>query len=178
MKLSYRIACYLFAFFVSATALAQGTSPAVTVLPIDTIVVARGGNAPLNIELKVNKGFHVNSNKPNDELLLPTVVHLNPPEGLMILNTQYPVGEQLALPFMGNDKLSVYSGNFAVTAEVRVPKSAALGTLRVHGEVKYQACDNRQCFPPKTAPLEFDVKVVKPKAVKKSTYTAASPHIR
>jgi hypothetical protein len=152
MKLSCRIACYLFAFFVSATALAQGTSPAVTVLPIDTIVVARGGNAPLNIELKVNKGFHVNSNKP--------------------------VGEQLALPFMGNDKLSVYSGNFAVTAEVRVPKSAALGTLRVHGEVKYQACDNRQCFPPKTAPLEFDVKVVKPKAVKKSTYTAASPHIR
>ncbi len=81
------------------------------------------------------------------------------------------------MPFAGNDKLSVYSGNFAVTAEVRVPKSAALGTQRVHGEVRYQACDNRQCFPPKTTPLEFDVKVVRPAAKKKSTYTAASPHI-
>jgi len=77
---------------------------------------------------------------------------------------------------MGKETLSVYSGNFDITADVRIQKSAALGTLRVHGEVKYQACDNRQCFPPKTTPLEFDVRVVKPKA-RKSTYTPASPHI-
>jgi hypothetical protein len=178
MKLSYRIATSLLALLVSATALAQGSSPSITVLPLDTIVVARGGKAPLHIALQVNKGFHVNSNKPNDELLLPTVVHLNPPQGIMIVNTQYPAGEQLALPFMGNDKLSVYSGNFEVRAEVRIPKSAALGTQRVHGEVKYQACDNRQCFPPKSTPLEFDVRVVKAVAKKISTHTPASPHIR
>ncbi|MGA3125131.1 MAG: protein-disulfide reductase DsbD domain-containing protein [Candidatus Korobacteraceae bacterium] len=176
MKLSHLAALALLAVSAPATALAQGSSPALTVAPIDTVVVTRGGKAVLNIELQVNKGFHVNSNKPNDELLLPTVVHLNPPQGIMIVNIQYPEGEQLALPFMGNDKLSVYTGSFAITAAVRVPKSAMPGTLRVHGEVKYQACDNRQCFPPKTTPLEFDVRVVKP-VVKKSTYTAASPHI-
>lgn len=128
--------------------------------------------------MQVNRGFHVNSNKPNDELLLPTVVHLNPPQGIMIVNIQYPEGEQLALPFMGKDKLSVYTGDFAVTADVRIPKSAALGTLRVHGEVKYQACDNRQCFPPKTTPLEFDVRVVRPTVKKQSSYTPESPHVR
>jgi Disulphide bond corrector protein DsbC len=158
-------------------ALAQGSSPLVSVTPIDTIVVARGGTAPLNIALRVNKGFHVNSNRPNDELLLPTVVHLSPPEGIIFMNIAYPEAEELALPFAGKDKLSVYSGSFEVTAEVRIPKAAALGTQRVHGEVKYQACDNRQCFPPKTAPLEFDVTVVKPK-VKIHPYTPASPHIR
>src|ERR1700681_2315062 len=126
MKITHRIALSFLALFVSATALAQGSSPSVTVLPIGTVVVARGGRAPLNIELQVNKGFHVNSNKPNDELLLPTVVHLNPPEGIMIMNIQYPEAEQLALPFMGNDKLSVYSGHVTVSAEVRIPKSAAL----------------------------------------------------
>ena len=62
---------------------------------------SRGGKAPLDIALQVNKGFHVNSNKPNDELLLPTVVHLNPPQGIMIVNIQYPEGEQLALAFHG-----------------------------------------------------------------------------
>jgi len=178
MKLTYRIALGFLALLVSTSALAQGSSPVVTVAPIPKIVVARGGKAPLNIELQVNKGFHVNSNKPLDELLLPTVVRLNPPDGIMIMNIHYPEGEQLALAFMGNDKLSVYSGNFVVTAEVRIPRTAALGTLRVHGEVKYQACDNRQCFPPKSAPLEFDVRVVKAAAKKKSTYTPASPHIR
>jgi DsbC/DsbD-like thiol-disulfide interchange protein len=177
MKLSNCIALSFFVILLSAPALAQGSSPAITVFPIDTVVVARGGKAPLHITLQVNRGFHVNSNKPNDELLLPTVVHLNPPQGIMILNMQYPAGEQLALPFMGNDKLSVYSGNFAVEAEVRIPKSTALGTQRIHGEVKYQACDNRQCFPPKTAPLEFDVKVAKPAVKKKVAYNPASPHI-
>lgn len=175
MKLSHLIANSL-VLLCATVALAQGSSPTVSVAPIGTIVVVRGGKAPLNIALRVNRGFHVNSNKPNDELLLPTVVHLNPPQGIMILNIQYPEGEQLSLPFMGKDALSVYSGTFAVNAEVRIPKASPLGTLRVHGEVKYQACDNRQCFPPKSTPLEFDVKVVKP-AVKKSTYTAASPHI-
>jgi hypothetical protein len=177
MKVIHRLALCSLALFVSATALAQGTSPSVSVAPIRTIVVTRGSKAPLNVEMQVNKGFHVNSNKPLDELLLPTVVHLSPPEGIMIMNVRYPEGEQLALAFMGSDKLSVYSGPFVVTAEVRVPKTAALGTQRVHGEVKYQACDNRQCFPPKSTPLEFDVKVVKPVVKKKSSYTPASPHI-
>ena len=172
MKLSHYVVGLFALLILSATALAQGSSPLVTVQPIDTIVVARGGKAPLNIALRINKGFHINSNKPNNEFLMPTTVHLNPPEGIMIVNVHYPVGEQLALPFMGNEKLSVYSGNFEVRTQVRVPKSAALGTLRVHGDVKYQACDNRQCFPPKTTPLEFDVTVVK------STHTSASPRIR
>ncbi len=178
MKLSSRISISLALLFCAATALAQGSSPAITVLPIEAPVVARGHKVPLRISLQVNKGFHVNSNKPNDELLMPTVVHLNPPDGIMIMNIQYPAGEQLALPFMGNDKLSVYSGNFAVNAEVRVPTTAALGTFRAHGEVKYQACDNRQCFPPKSVPLEFDVRVVKAAVKKRSNYTPASPHIR
>ena len=82
------------------------------------------------------------------------------------MDIAYPEAEDLALPFAGHEKLSVYSGDFEVTAEVRVPKSAAIGTQRVHGQVRYQACDNRQCFPPKTTSLEFDVKVVRPKVTK------------
>jgi len=177
MKLTQRIALSLLALFISVTALAQGSSPSLSVAPVPTIVVARGSKAPFSVEMQVNKGFHVNSNKPLDELLMPTVVHLSPPEGIMIMNVKYPEAEQLALPFMGNDKLSVYSGHFVVTAEVRIPKAAPVGTQRVRGEVKYQACDNRQCFPPKSTPLEFDVKVVKAAVKKKSTYNPASPHI-
>lgn len=160
----------------ATAAVAQSAAPSVSVVPIPTMVIKRGGKAPLYIDLQVNRGFHINSNKPNDELLLPTVVHLDPPQGILIVNVQYPEGQNLALPMIGNEKLSVYSGTFEVKAEVRIPSSAPLGTQRVHGNVKYQACNNRQCFPPKTTPLEFDVKVVRPKT-KVNTYTAASPHI-
>jgi hypothetical protein len=177
MKLTYRIAICFLAVLMPVAALAQGSAPSLSVAPIPTVVAARGSKAALSVEMQVNRGFHVNSNKPLDELLMPTVVHLNPPEGIMIMNVKYPEAELLALPFMGNDKLSVYSGHFVVTAEVRIPKAAPLGTQRVRGEVKYQACDNRQCFPPKSTALEFDVKVVRGAAKKTSTYTPASPHI-
>jgi len=148
------------------------------VAPISPVKVVRGGKAPLDIALRVNQGFHVNSNKPNDELLLPTLVQLDPPEGIMIARLAYPEAEQLALPFAGPEKLSVYSGDFQVTAEVRVLRSAPLGTQRVRGQVRYQACDNRRCFPPKTAPVQFDVTVVAPPTAARHTYTPASPHIR
>jgi cytochrome c biogenesis DsbD-like protein len=167
-----------FVVLCACAAFAQSSSPLITVAPISTITVVRGGKAALDIPLRVNQGFHVNSNHPNDELLLPTIVHLDPPEGIMIAGVEYPQAEQMALPFAGEEKLSVFSGDIDVTAEVRVLKSAPLGTQRVHGQVRYQACDNRRCFPPKTAPVEFDVKVISPPKVKRHTFTPASPHIR
>jgi DsbC/DsbD-like thiol-disulfide interchange protein len=155
----------------------QHSGPRVTVAPIAAVVVARGGKAPLDIALRINRGYHINSNRPHDDLLLPTVVYLDPPEGIEILKIAYPQAEELAAPF-ANQKLSVYSGEFEVTAEVRVPRSAALGTQRVRGQVRYQACDNRQCFPPKTTPIEFDVRVVRGRSARRHSYTPASPHIR
>lgn len=177
MKLAHSVA-FVLALFCASAVFAQQAAPSVSVAPIPTMVIARGSKRPLHIEARVNRGFHINSNKPNDELLLPTVVHLDPPQGIMIVNVQYPEGAQLSLPMLGNEKLSVYSGIFVVSADVRIPSTAPLGTQRVRGSLKYQACDNRQCFPPKIAPLEFDVKVVRPKVKHRSTYTAASPHIR
>jgi hypothetical protein len=178
MKLLSHCLAALLLMACASSALAQGSTPLVTVAPIAELAVARGGKHALDIALRVNRGFHVNSNHPNDELLLPTVVHLDPPEGIMVARVVYPEAQELALPFAGNDKLSVYSGDFEVTAEVRVAKSAPLGTQRVHGQVRYQACDNRRCFPPKTTQLEFDVKVIAPPRLKRHTYTPASPHIR
>ena len=177
LRSSMFCAAALCALFCCASALGQSSHPSkpteglpgtpssgpvVTSASIAEIVVPRGGKAPVEIALRVNRGFHINSHQPNDELLLPTVVHLDPPEGITIMNIAYPEAQEVALPF-ATQKLSVYSGSFAVTAEVRAHKWVTLGTQRVRGEVRYQACNNRQCFPPKTTPLQFDVTVVRKK---------------
>jgi hypothetical protein len=144
--------------------LAQKRGPQLTVAPIDTITVARGGKAQLTLQLELNRGFHVNSHRPSEDYLLPTTVSLSPQEGIMIVKIAYPQGEVMKFHFAGSDHLSVYSGRFQVTAEVRARRDAALGRQRVHGEVRYQACDDHQCFPPKSTPLHFDVLVVRPKS--------------
>jgi len=158
----------LVAALCSSPALAQwsehASRPQLTVEPIDTIQVARGGTAPLTIAMRVAPGFHINSHQPNQDYLLPTIVHLDPPEGIMIVNIAYPEAEERAMPFANGEKLSVYAGGFVVTADVRVSKTAPYGRLRVHGKVRYQACDQLQCFPPRTEPLQFDVRIVRRKA--------------
>ena len=48
----------------------------------------------------------------------------------------------------------------------------------MHGELKFQACNDRQCFPPKTTPVDFDVKVAKGAGTKSHRKSAQSPHIK
>ncbi len=165
---------------VPAAALAQGSSPTVTrgSHRHHRRHPRRQGSARTS-RLRVNRGFHVNSNKPNDELLLPTVVHLNPPRGNH--DHEHPVSRRASN--WRCPSWAMTSSAFTRETSRSPPRCAFRSRPRSApsastAKCEYQACDNRQCFPPKTTPLEFDVKVVKPAVKKKSTYTPASPHIR
>lgn len=172
------LAAVLCALPAAAQFRVRASRPHLSVAPIPAIRVERGRSAPLTIDLRVNRGFHINSHTPNQDFLLPTVVHLDPPDGIMIVNIAYPEARELMLPFAGKDKMSVYSGSFEITADVRASRTAAYGRFRVHGAVRYQACDHRQCYPPRTAPLAFDVRVVRHHRHRHHRYTRARSHIR
>lgn len=150
------------AFAIGASA--QGGGPNVSQLPPPTVMVAPGHTAHVTLKFRVADYFHINSHKPLDELLLPTEVKLSPPTEIMVSNVIYPEGHMLSLPFAPDSKLSVYSGDFDVNATVRAAQNMPTGTFRIHGELKFQACSDRQCFPPKTTPIAFDVKIAKAKA--------------
>jgi hypothetical protein len=169
------------ALLTSALAFAQkpATVHRVTAAPIDDVSVKQGGSTPVELQFRVSPGYHINSNKPKSELLLPTVVSLSVPTNVSVAKVKYPAGEELAFPFSPDEKLSVYTGDFTVHAIVAAAKATPQGTYRVHGNLRYQACDNRACYPPTTIPLSFDVKVAK--GTSSSTHTrrnpAQSPHV-
>ncbi len=166
-------------FASAAFAQQPSNGPSVSVVGSPEVVVKSGGTATAKLTFRVNPGFHVNSNKPNSELLIPTTLKLSPPSEVMIANITYPAGEQITFPFSPDEKLSVYSGDFHVTALVRTAKGTPTGRFRVHGEIKFQACNDRQCFPPKSTPIEFDVAVQKSAAAGKHRRNPAqSPHIK
>jgi len=153
-------------------------TPSVTMAPADPIAVAPGKQAKLELDFRVQAGFHINSNQPKNGLMLPTTLRLSPPTNIMIGKVSYPSGEDLSFDFLPGEKFNVYTGDFAVTALVTPAQSVSAGTYRVHGTLKYQACDNRQCYPPKEVPVAFDVRVrrAKPRA-SSSPNPAQSPHI-
>lgn len=135
--------------------------------------------APSEVELHftVKPGFHINSNKPNSDLLIPTVLKLEPPSDLVAGGITYPAGKDISFPFDPSEKLSVYSDAFVVKAKLMAAHTALTGKFTVHGKLNYQACSDNACFPPKDIPVQFDVSVVNhPSGAHRRT--AQSPHIR
>ena len=120
--------------------------------------LAPGKTGAVTLRFEVNAGNHVNSNKPSSTLLIPTRLKLDPSAGLSVLKISYPAGQDLTFPFDPDEKLNVYTGTFPVTVQLRAGTKP--GSYPVRGELTYQACNDRACFPPKKLPVEFEVKVV------------------
>jgi Thiol:disulfide interchange protein DsbD, N-terminal len=142
--------------------------------PIDTVHVAMGKSTPVVFTFHIKPGFHVNSHQPTEPELIPTELKFSPPEDLVIAKVQYPAGVLTSFPFDPATKLSVYSGDVTVKATVLTAPKTTAGNHTVHGELKYQACDNNSCYPPKKLPIQFDVDVTASKNHKRPT-TIGSP---
>jgi hypothetical protein len=101
---------------------------------------------------------------------------LNPPTDIVVGKVTYPAGEDRSFPFDPSEKLSVYSGDFALSVSVRPLSTVIPGKYAFHGTLRYQACDNAACYPPKTTPVDFEVKVEKGKPAAHKSNPAQSPH--
>lgn len=154
-------------------------SPANRVAAImpEVVIVKPGGKATTELAFQVKPGFHINSNQPGSELLLPTVVKLSPPTNVSVGGVRYPAGRELSFPFAPDEKLSVYTGDFTVNALVSAAKNTPPGRYRVHGMLTYQACDDRACYPPAHLPISFDVRVTRGASTRVRRNPPQSPHV-
>jgi len=151
-------------------------APSITISAPTDIPVTRGKTASVQLRFRIGWGFHINSNKPKSEFLIPTVLKLDAPTDIVIGRVTYPPGQEMSFAFAPNDKLSVYSGEFPVSVSVRPLASVVPGKYMIRGQLRYQACDNAACYPPKKLPVEFEVKVVKGTPVQSRRNPAQSPH--
>jgi hypothetical protein len=169
----------LLLFFLCACAWAQDDlgpqGPVVKMAPAPVITVAQGKPATVPLEFRVATGYHINSNQPKAEFLIPTVLKVEATTDIVIGKTSYPVGQDMSFAFAPDEKLNVYTGDFKVDVLVRPLHSVQVGKYVIRGTLKYQACDNSACYPPKQLPVSFDVKIAKaPAAPRKNP--AQSPH--
>jgi hypothetical protein len=150
--------------------------PSVNLLTAPLITVTRGKAGTVDLHFRVAGGFHINSNTPKSEFLIPTVLKLTAPTDIVVGKVIYPPGEEMSFPFAPSEKLSVYSGAFILGVVVRPLASVVPGKYAFHGQLKYQACDKAACYPPKQTPVDFEVKVAKGSAAHKKN-PGQSPHV-
>ncbi len=166
------------ALVAATAALAQvpGKAPTLTMAPVPLTTAQRAAQTIVNLDFRIPPGYHINSNTPKSEFLIPTALKMDLPTDIVLGKIEYPPGEDRAFPFSPDEKLSVYSGDFTIAVAVHPLKSVVPGKYVMHGVLRYQACDNAACYPPKNLPVGFEVKVIKEKPEYHAN-PAQSPHI-
>ena len=102
-----------------------------------------------HIPVTVLPGYHVNSNTPSDEYLIPLKLTWKSTGALEAGMVVYPKPTMEKYEF-AEKPLSVFTGKFELDANLKAPANAHVGAGAAVGQLRYQACSDRACYPPKT----------------------------
>jgi len=107
--------------------------------------------------LSIPGGLHVNSNRPNSQYAIPTSVKLTA-SGAKLSTVSYPRGKNRKFQF-SEDTLNVYEGTVSFGFNLTVPASFKGNVVKVRAVVRFQACTEEVCYPPKTQEITLTAKV-------------------
>jgi DsbC/DsbD-like thiol-disulfide interchange protein len=130
-----------------------GKPAAVEYLYPEQVTVPVGKPTQVALHFRIAPGLHINSHAPRLEELIPTTFTIPEGSGVRLESAAYPAGSDLVLSVDPGTKLSVYTGEFIIQARL----AATAGDHLVEARLRYQACDNATCMPPKTITVPIDV---------------------
>jgi hypothetical protein len=119
----------------------------------EQVTVPAGKPASVALHFRIASGMHINSHTPAEEELIPTTFSIPEGAGVRLEGAVYPSGTDFHLPLDPKTKLSVYTGEFTIQTHL----VATPGDHLVEAKLRYQACDNSSCMPPKTITVAIDV---------------------
>ncbi len=126
---------------------------AVRYLYPEQVSLAAGKPGAVRLHFRVAPGVHINSHTPRGEYLIPTTLTIPAGSGVRLEEAVYPPGAEYRPPQDPKTRLSVYAGEFTVQARL----VAEAGDHLVEAKLRYQACENNACMPPKTIIAAIDV---------------------
>jgi len=106
-----------------------------------------GTEFKLAVEVHVAEGWHINSDKPYDEYLIPTSLTIVENPNFKLKKVVYPKPHDLKLSF-SESPLSVWEGTVYKGALIEVDSSLTPGTYPLVVDLEYQACNNISCQAP------------------------------
>ena len=118
---------------------------------------AKGSATRGSVVLSIPGHLHVNSSRPSTEYLIPTSVRLSG-RGVRVSGVTYPRGVNRKFQF-SETPLNVYEGTVRFPFTVTVPAGYKGSTITVTAVVRYQACTNEVCYPPKSKTVTLTARV-------------------
>jgi thioredoxin:protein disulfide reductase len=157
------------AFLGFAVALVMGSSslhaqlmrpPTAEVAPLVAADgVLQGSVIRTAIRITLPDGLHTNANQPRDPSLIPIVLTIDAPAGVVVEEIVYPESTDLAQEGV-EELLAVYEQEFLIGVQLRVADDVPIGSIMVPASLRYQACDERVCYIPATVATGWTFPVV------------------
>ncbi len=141
-------AAILVIFVMGVEGSAAKTDPAVSVRTIAPAgLLSPGKQAILTVELIIASPYHINSDRPLEDFLIPTTLEFEPNSRVTFGKPVFPAAPEKKLPF-SEAPMSVYEGIVRIPVEIIPAADLATETVSIKGRARYQACDNFACLPP------------------------------
>ena len=132
------------------------------------VVVVPGNRITLIVELALPSDLHVYA--PGVQGYKPVALEMNATSQATLQPVSYPKSKLLLLPAIG-EKVPVYEGKFRILQDITVSfdkdfsqavaTGPASGTpLILDGNLRYQACDSKICYPPTSVPVSWQIMVL------------------
>ncbi len=109
--------------------------------------LARQNSYILLIEMNVAAGWHINSNQPLEEFLIPTEIEFETVAGISFgkINYQAPALRSFAF---SDTKVSVYDGKSYAKTTITIAPDYDEADLVIRATIYYQACNDESCMAP------------------------------
>src|SRR4030088_1295036 len=84
VRLAYRVAVSALVLLSAAAWAQTGKEPSVTMAAVPLVTAPRAAQTMVNLDFRVPHGYHINSNIPKSEFLIPTVLKMSVPTDIIL----------------------------------------------------------------------------------------------
>lgn len=118
-----------------------------------------GSEFKVALKVDVAETWHINSDKPKEDFLIPTELTLSDISGFKIIKKAYPEAKEYKFSF-SETPLSVWEGEFYIGALIKVDESIKPGKYQLIFNLDYQACNNQSCLAPTYVSDTLEIEIV------------------
>jgi len=115
------------------------------ITPLDKLI--KQESSSILVEINIIEGWHINSDQPLEEFLIPTKVSFEDTDGVTFGRIQYLEPELRKFSF-SDTKMSVYEGKVYVLTAITISPDFGESEIRLSGSIYYQACNDESCLAP------------------------------
>ncbi len=120
-----------------------------------------GESAIMTVELTIADPYHINSNQPLQDYLIPTTLEFVPNPEVAFGTVIFPAAPVKKLPVL-DSPMAVFEGIVKISVEIIPASDARADEVVLQGRIRYQACDDISCLPPVYRDFNVQLPLVHP----------------